>query len=221
MKRTHCTSFLAVVITILLAGHICRASDADLQYWTAGGISLDLADYWKLAFEEEFRFERDATLFYHYSDVGITYTGLADWLDLGLNYRQVFEKDANSEWPSENRPHFNITLKTKVCDIALSNRLRFEYRDRDNKQDRWRVRNKLTMKFPFKFTRFEIQPYLADEIFVDFYGDGLNRNRLYAGLSCKFSENLKGGLYYLLQSSKSSGHWDEINAIGIQLKFNF
>ena len=221
MNQINRTSLLALVVTILLAAHICHASDADLQYWTTGVISLDLTDDWKIAFEEELRFERDATLSYHHSDIGITYTGLAEWIDVGLNYRQVFDKNANGHWPSENRPHFNITLKTKVRDFALSNRLRFEYRERNNAQDQWRFRNKLTLKLPLKFTDFEIQPYLADEIFVDFYGNGLNRNRIYAGLSCKFSDNLKGNLYYLLQSGKSGGHWDNINAIGFQLKFNF
>lgn len=44
----------------------------------------------------------------------------------------------------------------------------FQYWNRENADSFWRYRNKITIKFPLKSTKFEIQPYLADEIFVDF-----------------------------------------------------
>jgi len=56
-----------------------------------------------------------------------------------------------------------------------------------------RYRNKLTVKLP-KVTKFEIQPYIAEEHFYDFGVDELNKNRVYAGVDFKIVENLKVGI---------------------------
>lgn len=140
----------------------------------------------------------------------------------GLNYKQVFERtDSEGEWKQENRPHLNITLKGRLFDLGLSSRSRFEYRDRENKKDLWRYRNKVTVKFPLELTSFKLQPYLADEVFINFDEEDFNKNRLYAGLSLKLSKNIKGEVYYLWQSSKSGGDWKDINVLGTGLKFYF
>jgi len=77
------------------------------------------------------------------------------------------------------------------------------------------------VKFPLELTRFKIQPYLADEVFLNF-GEGVyNRNRLYSGVSFKLSSNIKGGVFYLWQSSKSGGDWKDINVLGVNVKFLF
>ena len=66
-------------------------------------------------------------------------------------------------------------------------------------------------------------PYIdeADEVFVDFYGDRINRNRLYSGVSFKLSKNIRGEVFYLWQTSKSGGGWKDISVIGTKLKFYF
>ena len=171
--------------------------------------------------EEEFRFGDDADQFYYqHSDLGFTYSGFADWLNIGINYRHIFQ-EKNDKWVRERRPHLNITLKKKVHDWVLSCRGRFEYRDTQNSNDGWRYRDKFTVKTPFKFSRLEIQPYIADEIFVDFDEEELNQNRLYAGFSFKLLKNLKGEIYYFWQRSKKSDEWIDANILGTKLKFSF
>ncbi|MBU4140893.1 MAG: DUF2490 domain-containing protein, partial [Candidatus Omnitrophica bacterium] len=130
-------------------------------------------------------------------------------------------EEKNSDWKYENRPHLNATVKLKLGDFKLSNRGRFEYRNREGADTLWRYRNKFTIKFPFKLTQLEIQPYVADEIFVDFDKEELNRNRLYAGFSLKLLKNLKGEIYYLRQSSKKSGRWTDYNVLGTKVKLSF
>jgi len=70
-------------------------------------------------------------------------------------------------------------------------------------------------------TRFEIQPYVADEVFIDLDGDDFNRNRAYAGFSLKIFKNLKGEIFYLWQNSKKSGNWNDINVLGTKIKLSF
>ena len=85
-----------------------------------------------LVLEEEFRFGDDGGNFYYqHSDLGLIYSGISDWVDVGINYRHVFlEKD--SDWKQENRPHLNATVKCKLLDFSLSNRGRLEYRNRED-----------------------------------------------------------------------------------------
>lgn len=224
MEARNWIYFVATVITILLTSEICFATDdGDFQYWSSANVSLDIDKDWKITFAEEFRLGDDAGhLYYHHSDIGFVYKSLADWIDLGFNYKQVFERtDSEGEWKQENRPHLNITLKGRLFDLGLSSRSRFEYRDRENKKDLWRYRNKVTVKFPLELTSLKLQPYLADEVFINFDEEDFNKNRLYAGLSLKLSKNIKGEVYYLWQTSKSGGDWKDINVLGTGLKFYF
>lgn len=51
------------------------------------------------------------------------------------------------------------------------------------------------MKLPLELKRFKIQPYLADEVFLNFGEGGYNRNRLYSGVSFRLSSNIKGSFF--------------------------
>jgi len=91
----------------------------------------------------------------------------------------------------------------------------------EDKDEAWRYRNKLTVLFPFKFTDLEVQPYIADEVFIDFHGAKFNRNRLYAGLKFKVIKNLKADVFYLWQTSKKKSKRIDYNVIGLKLKLVF
>ena len=106
-------------------------------------------------------------MFYHHWDLGFAYEGLAEWLSVGLNFRQMFEQDSKGIWRQENRPHLNVILKGNLFDCSVSNRSRLEYRDKEVSEDLWRYRNKTTLKFPFELTALKLQPYVADEVFID------------------------------------------------------
>jgi len=223
MKARNWMCFVVTVMAVLSISEICFAfDDGDFQYWSTAKFSFDIDKDWKFTFAEEFRLGDDAgDFYYHHSDIGFVYKSLADWIDLGVNYRKVFERDSKDKWGQENRPHLNITLRGQLSDFDVSSRSRFEYRDRENKKDLWRYRNKVTVKFPLELTSLKLQPYLADEVFINFDEEDFNGNRLYAGLSLKLSKNIKGEVYYLWQSSESGGDWKDINVLGTQLSFRF
>ena len=204
------------------SGHCWAYEDEGFQFWATASASFDNGKKWKGKFAQEFRLGDDGGhLYYEHSDLGFTYTGVANWIDVGFNYRQIFEKDGGGEWWQENRPHFNITLKMQLFDLDLSDRSRFEYRDRENKDDLWRYRNKITVKFPLELTPLKLQPYIADDVFINFDKEDFNKNWFYSGLSLKVSERLKGEVYYLWQSSESGGEWKDVDVLGLQMKFYF
>ncbi|MFC1624469.1 DUF2490 domain-containing protein [Candidatus Omnitrophota bacterium] len=195
--------------------------DGDFQYWNSESASWKIGSDWKVTLEEEFRLGDDATnLYYNHTDLGAAYSGLADWITVGAHYRHILE-DKNSDWKEENRPHLNATLKWKAHDVSFGNRARLEYRNREDAENYWRYRNKFSIKPPIKLSRFEIKPYIEDEIFYDFDEETLNRNRLYGGFSLRLIKNLSGQIYYLWESTESSDKWNDTHVLGTKLKLSF
>lgn len=213
-----------VAVIVVLSSSVCFAySDEGFQWWTSTGVSFELGKDWKCTFAQELRLGDDGgNLYREHSDLGFTYSGLADWIDVGANFRIVYEKDGSDEWKRENRPHLNVTLKGRFFNLPASNRGRFEYRDRHKKKDVWRYRNKVTVKLPFELTELKLKPYVADEISVTMNDDNIDRNRLYVGASFGLSKGLAADIYYMWQTSRSSsGEWSDIQVLGTGLKFAF
>ncbi len=219
---------MKIIITVGLGFCLCLCAvlpvfamdDGDFQIWNAESVEGKLNDRLKLKLEEELRFGDNAgELYYTHTDGGIT-VSVTDSLDLGMKYRQIYEKK-NGKWKEENRPHFNAAVKWACQGFKFKDRSRIECRVREDKDDTFRYRNKLSLDFPVKWTRFDIQPYIADEIFIDFDGEKFNRNRLYAGFKAKLFKHLKTDIFYLWQSSEKSDKWIDYNVIGVKVKAVF
>ena len=225
ISRFHrATTFLFVVLAIVIyRGGACFAlSDGDFQLWSIAGASFDVDKDWTVAVEEHLKFGQNAGHFYYqHTDLGFTYKGLADWIDLGFNYKQVFLKQLDGHWGRENRPHVNITFKGRLGTLGVSDRSRFEYRDREYGDDLWRYVNKLEVNLPHEFTRFKFRPYFADQVYINLDGQGFERNRIYTGVSFELSEDIESELYYVWQSMKLLGEWWDMSALGIQLNICF
>ncbi len=173
-----------------------------------------------MVLEEEFRWGDNADdFYYHHYDAAFIY-GINKYLDVGLGYRQVYEKKSG-KFKEENQPNIIAAVKWELLGYKLEDRSRLEYRHFDYQTDSWQYRNKFTMKLPWKFTKIEIQPYLADEVFLNFFGTAFTKNRFFSGLGFNLTKNLKAEIYYLLQSSKSSGVWSDANVLGTKLKLVF
>ena len=196
--------------------------NGDFQFWNSDSVEVKITDPLKAKIEQEFRFGDDMSeLYYLHTDGGL-YLKVTDGLTFAANYRQVYEKKGKDKWEREYRPHLNATVSWEWFDFKFSDRNRLEYRMYDVKDDKWRYRNKLTAKFPWKWTALEIQPYMSDEIFVDFYGKRLTRNRVYGGLEMKLLKHLKTDLFYMWQTSKDEpGKWTGWNVLGLKIKAVF
>ena len=213
--------FLFAVVQIFVYKTGFCVDDGDFQYWNTESVSVKVNEDMEVTLEEEFRFADDAGyLAYQHSDLGFEYSGIADWLVLGANYRHIFEKSGGKRVET-NEPHVNATVKWKAVGFGFSNRLRFAYKNREAGEDGWVYRNKFGFKPLRKFTKLSIQPYVADEIFIDLDTSRFTRNRLYAGFELPLSKNIKAQLFYLWQTSKSSGAWIDLNVLGTKIKMAF
>jgi hypothetical protein len=223
MKARNWICFIVAAITVVLISGVCFASDdGDFQYWNITDLSVDANNDWKFTFQEELHFgESGRRLYYQHYEPGFTYSGLAKWIDLGFNYRQVFERNSKGKWKREDQPNLNVTLKGKLFGLDVSDRSRIEYRVLEDRKDVWRYRNKVAVKLPFELTELKLQPYVADEIFVPLDDVDINTNRLYAGVLFKLTKNMGCDLHYLWQSTRSNGGWTDINVVGTAFKFSF
>jgi len=212
--------FLFLGLILLSTVKIYAYDDGDFQIWHTEAQETAINKNLKVTLEEEFRFgDNSNEFYYHHYDGGLVYA-LNKNLDIGLNFRRVYEK-VRGKLRIENRPHINITPKWEMFGLKFEDRSRFQYRNFDYQEEYWQYRNKLTLKSPWKFTKMEIQPYLADEVFVVLNDGELNRNRYYAGFGIKLTKNIKAEVYYLLQRSKGSGKWSNTNVFGTKIKMAF
>jgi hypothetical protein len=210
-----------------LSSDICFAAD-DFQWWNSANIVADLSEKWTFTFEEQLRMGNDAgTLIRHHSDFGAVYHGLADWLDLGINYRSIETKTFDGDWNHRDRIHANFTFLGKIFGRGISNRLRFEYDTGQRIKDFGTFRNKITINPPFEFhphreifKSYTIKPYWAYELFYSTLNDKIARHRYTAGLSYKLSENWSSKIYYMYEENTSSKARD-LNILGLQIKFIF
>lgn len=214
--------FFVVLTLFTYNDRNCFAADKDFQFWNNIGISFNVNKDWSGAVEEMLKLGDDAGhLYYQHTDLGFTYKSLADWIDIGFNYKQVFVEQSDGRWSRENRPHFNITFKGRLDLLDFSDRSRFEYRDLEYGDDLWRYVNKLEVNLPFEFTQFRFRPYIADQVYINMDGSGFEKNRIYAGINFELSEDFESELYYVWQWRELYGGRHDLNALGFQLQFRF
>lgn len=213
---------IILVLPLVLSGFKAYAYDnGDFQMWHTENQDIGIGKGTKITQEEEWRWGGNAAeLYYQHYDWGVVY-GFDKLLDIGLNYRQVFDK-SKTKWLEENRPHINATVKLDIWKFKLEDRNRLEYRHFKYKDDFIRYRNKLTLKYPFEFRKIKISPYLSDEIFIASNGTGFNRNRLYSGIEFGLNKYLKADIYYMLEDSRGKGDkWSCANILGTKVKIAF
>lgn len=213
-----------VVLVLCLGWAILNGyayDNGDFQIWHTENQEVAIAKGAKLTQEEEWRFGEDASEFYyqHY-EWGVVY-GFDKRLDIGFNYRQVYEK-YKQKWREENRPHVNATVKLDIWKFKFEDRNRLEYRHFRYKDDFIRYRNKFALKYPLDFKKIKITPYLSDEIFISSNATGFNENRFYAGTEFGLTKYVKFDIYYLLKDNRiKADKWSSINVWGTKLKISF
>jgi hypothetical protein len=216
MKKIVC----AVAVLFLVVTKVYAYGEGDFQVWHTENQEFAGNGQLRVTAEEEFRFgDSSSDFYYHHYDAGVVYSAGRN-IDLGINYRQVYEKK-KGKFQEENRTHMNATLKGEILGCMVEDRNRMEFRHFDYQSDSWRYRNKLTVKSPWKLTSLEIRPFVSDEIFMELNDNALDRNRLYLGTTFNLTKQAKAEVYYMLQSSKSSDKWTDANVLGTKLKLIF
>ena len=223
--------FCFILASLLMLSAACYGNANKFQFWPSAGISWEANKDWTLNYREQLHLnDGGGTLYAGRSDIGVIYKPLADWLDIGFNYGIIYGVNKRARSANEDRISLSAIIRGKILNREFSDRLRIEYRDRDEKSDIWRFRNKFTINRAFenldsRGMRFlkegKIKPYVADEIFYSFDGTGFNQNRVYFGFIIKFFKNTSTDFYYAIQTLKNDETWENNNIIGIDFTYYF
>lgn len=214
-----------IIMFLLAAAVFCQRvsayQDGDFQIWHTEAQEFKLADGWRMPIEEEFRYGDGASeLYYQHYDIGIA-RDIGKHLTIIASYRQIYDGEKGKFRP-EFQPNLNLIPKFEVYGFKIDDRNRFELKlYDDNRADLVEYRNKLTIRAPWKFTQIGIQPYISDEIFVMLNTMIYKRNRFSAGVTFDILKEVKGDVYYMLQTTKRSGRWTDANILGLKLKVSF
>jgi hypothetical protein len=215
---------LLIIFLICILKPAFTFDDGDFQVWNTDVQEFKINDKTKFALEEEFRWGDNANhFFYQHYDAGVTYS-LSKYFSVGGGYRHVLEDKKVgkvTKFRTENEPYLTATLFGDLKGFKLEDRSRLEYRHFDYTADSWRYRNKFTVKAPWKFTKMEIQPYAADEVFFGSSGKSFNKNRFSSGLAFNLTKNCKAEIYYMLESTRGKVKWTDANILGTKLKISF
>lgn len=229
MMKDHATAIplrrrgmLLAVVALCLASRTPASAEGDFEYWAKASLLIPIDEHWAFNFEEKLTFGDDGgRLDDHQVDYCFNYSGLADWLILGFGYKQQFNK-AGDDWDVENRPLLNVTVKTKHSGWAAASRSRFEYRIPEEGDESWRYRNKVAVTPPWTLTPWKIQPYVADEIFVNLDEGDFNQQRLYGGFFIPLHEKIRLELFYFWKlDEQDDGDWHDTNVVGSFIYFLF
>jgi hypothetical protein len=212
MKIGLCVCWASLLATVAFA-----YEDGDWQFWSSASVQVNLSESWRAGLEQQFRLGGNMGEFYfRYTDFGVTWRA-TPWFVLGCDYAQIYEK-REDDWKEENRPHINGTLKWSCREFGFEDRHGIERRIREGRENIWMYRNKLSSLIPLKWTRWEIRPYLADEIFFILDESELFRNRLTSGFKGQIVRYLRIDIYYLWQSSEKGENWIDYHVVGAKLK---
>jgi len=190
----------------------------DHQFRAGLTLKQQLNEDWKTVLDEQLRYKSQTRgLYYQGTDLGLVYSGLATWLDLGFKMKLAFQEDDVGHWLRETRPQWDTTLKHTIRGFAISDRSRLEYRVREDDSDVWRYRNKLKVQSPWELSCLALRPYASDELFFQLDGTGLSTHRISLGVTVPFTKRIKGDIFPFWQMGKSDNSWHEDMAFGFKL----
>ena len=179
-------------------------------------LSLDRVGF---SLQEEFRFKDTGTaFFYQFTQFQVTYE-INKYVDLFANYRLIY-KEKDGSWDNFNVVMPGISLKypaQKWGKVGMS--IRGEA-GLDFSPVPWALNVHPKYSTPWKWTKFQFNPYVSDEIFFNASDDlSYVANRIRVGVDYKFTKNIKGstGYYYEVNDVKGT----RSNVVNTSIKFEF
>jgi hypothetical protein len=142
------------------------------------------------------------------------------WLTLTPNYQYIAHDPAEDVRTHEHRPGLVTAVRIPIerAEVTLSTGI--EYRIREAKEDSWRVRPKLKVKYPLGPDRWTLSGYLAEEPFYDSNVNDFVRNRFFVGIEKKLATNWSADLYYCRQHDLQ-GREPDLDIVGVSIGVRF
>lgn len=200
------------------------AKDEDFGIWNVYDVEKKINAQWKMKVGEELRYRNHNGLYYAETHVGADYKPFK-YLAGGAEFQEIRASRTikkHEKWFWEEVPRIYLTPQFSYKGFSLEDRNMLEFRIRQDSRFSLRYRNLATLTAPWKWTRFEFQPYTANETFWDTQRNGFIEDRYYAGFKVHVWGPVSGSIYYLRHSTKNAiAKWTSLNILGTSLKLSF
>jgi hypothetical protein len=179
-------------------------------------------------FEEEFRSRDDNTihgLFYEHSDIQAKYL-INKYVDVFTDYRLILQ-DKGTGFKNQSMFIEGFNLKypesTNWGKINLRTRLEIGLNPAGT-DDTYQLNIFPKYNTPWKWTKFKINPFVANELFLDTVHDfNFVKNRIYAGFDYTITPKIKGGVWYYREAGDpgSNKPWTHADVAVAQIRYEF
>lgn len=206
-----------ITLFLLLSCNNAVARD-DWEFWNMESIKTQITNKLGLTLIEEFRFNKDASIFYtHVQYLGPTYT-FNEYFGIGVLHQMVNSKK-NSDWNTNHRFDLDLYLSYKLYDFKIDTRTRFE---RDITVNSWTYRGKAQISHNFTICNRKYIPYISNEAYLALTPEvKYNENRIEIGVKTGFLFGTEIGTYYMSRMKKPKNDWINSNILGLNLSYKF
>lgn len=219
MARVALGFAIASMGCITISGQTVRPPRNDNQIWTETQLAIPLDSKVNLVLLGIVRFGRDVSRPVNERiGAGVSFKA-GKYLTLFPFYLRVGSQPTATSHSTEDRITLEATFKFPAGHFTIVDRNRVEFHIHHPAPNFTQYRNRMQLEHPLKIGEFEIDAFVADEVFYDSIANAWIRNRAYAGAIKKFNKHFTLELYYVRQNDSHS-HPGDINALGSTFKFH-
>jgi len=229
-KKTAQRYWLLVLLVCVIFPERVDASD-QWQFWLDMDYGGEAKEGWSLKLKQSFQWKEDAEDFQTYFLDGSATYQVTEWLNAAAAYRHIWNRP-NHNWEEEARPYADLVLKRAWHLFSFSDRNRVEWRNRENRDEEFRYRNRLTALLRQGVTALDVRPYLAAEVFLrEGNADPLDADRYRVTLGMRAdpedniahklphppAESFKTDLFFTYETTKAEEDWNGAYIVGLKL----
>jgi hypothetical protein len=208
---------------LIATGALALASAAwasdDWQYWNQVAFKHELTEKVTLDVASMQKWVADPWDFFLYNVAVVPSVRLTKDVSLGAGYF-CERKEKGERWLTENRLLVPLAVGWTAGPWLCQLRNQLEYRDLEDSPDRWRMRERITLRWPVRLGRLSLVPFASEEAFYDFAAEQMNQNRAAVGLSVPWGKRMSLTVYYMNRADRDDD-WSSVNVLGTEAALKF
>lgn len=189
----------------------------DILFWNSNAFSKSIHSNYAVQIKIDQRFNHHlSTLYFHFYDFEITHD-LNHNFRISAAYRQIYQKKNN--FLVEHRPHLNFISKIEYQTFSFKNRIRYEFRNKNNTKTEYRIRDRLKIDKKFFLKKLPMRIYCCNEIFFETTHMKRNQNWFFIGLILPEGNQIYFEFMAGIQSKNDKNQWVNDKILGSNIHY--
>jgi hypothetical protein len=207
-----------VLCTLACVGFVDGAPAGDWQYWNEFITETPITERFKVEGALEQQEVDDMSEFGLYNVTIAPVVDVTGWLSVGAEYKYEREKE-DGVWGTEHRYTIRAGVKHEAAGAGLKLTGLVDFRDFES-DDQWRWHPKLKIAYPIAVGGLDVVPFLTEEPYYVFAGEGWNQNRSSLGVTFE-TQTVEISAYHMRVMRKTGDTWPGTHVVGTEVVFKF